>query len=308
MNTTVFSDNLKKFRIAKKLTQEEVAASLCVNAQTISRWECGTTLPDVLTLPAIAKLYGVTTDDLYRKHSVAYDNYAQRLSAVYEKTRDPEDFIRCRLEYQKQMKDDVLSIADKWNYATIHHFMFRFCKDTALEWYDKAIADGFESNPHIYMRARSLRNCLLFEVGKREEAITRQKEQCALHPDDPKELIFLMEAYIWAENYNEAYAVFRNAINRFPDNWLFYIHGGDICKALKKYDEAFIYWNKAGDLGTDFYDECYCMAACYNDLGEYEKAYSSYKELAEKLRRDHYDVEAEMAELEAEKIRMKMNP
>ncbi len=85
MNNTVFSENLKKFRIARSLTQEQVADALSVNAQTVSRWECGTTLPDVLTLPEIAKLYGVTTDDLYKKHSVAYDNYAQRLSAAYEK-------------------------------------------------------------------------------------------------------------------------------------------------------------------------------------------------------------------------------
>ena len=74
MNHTVFSENLKKFRIAKKLTQEQAAAAFCVNTQTVSRWECGTTLPDVLMLPKIAELYGVTTDDFYKRQSVAYDN------------------------------------------------------------------------------------------------------------------------------------------------------------------------------------------------------------------------------------------
>ena len=41
MNPTVFSENLKKFRTAKNYTQEQVADILCVNAQTVSRWECG---------------------------------------------------------------------------------------------------------------------------------------------------------------------------------------------------------------------------------------------------------------------------
>lgn len=41
MNTTVFSENMKKFRTAKKYTQEEVAEKLGVTAQTVSRWECG---------------------------------------------------------------------------------------------------------------------------------------------------------------------------------------------------------------------------------------------------------------------------
>lgn len=83
MTNHVLSENFKKFRTAKGLTQEQVAHVLNINAQTVSRWECATTLPDALTLPELAKLYGVTIDDFYRKHSVAYDNYAQRLSAVY---------------------------------------------------------------------------------------------------------------------------------------------------------------------------------------------------------------------------------
>lgn len=100
----IFTENLKKFRLAKGFTQEQVSDKLNVNTQTVSRWECGTTLPDVLTLPVLARLYEVTVDDFYKKSTVAYDNYAQRLASVYEKTRDPEDFIRCRIEYQKLIK------------------------------------------------------------------------------------------------------------------------------------------------------------------------------------------------------------
>ena len=38
--------NLKKFRLSKRLTQEQAAESLGVSAQTISRWETGVTLVD----------------------------------------------------------------------------------------------------------------------------------------------------------------------------------------------------------------------------------------------------------------------
>ena len=67
MNTTVFSENLKKFRIAKNMTQEQVAEILCVNAQTVSRWECSSTMPDVMTLPVLAKLYGVSAAELLQE-------------------------------------------------------------------------------------------------------------------------------------------------------------------------------------------------------------------------------------------------
>lgn len=306
MTNRILAENFKRFRIAKGMTQEQTAEALHINAQTVSRWECATTLPDIITLSELAKLYGVTVDDFYRKHSVAYDNYAQRLSSVYEKTRDPEDFLRCFLEYQRLMKSGELSAVDKWNYATIHHFMLRYCKDTALEWYNKAIADGAEHDPFVHGRARSLRSKLLFELGRGDEVICQQKEACGLHLNDPQEWVLLMEAYILANQYENAYAVFLEATEKFPENWTFYIHGGDICQALKKYDEAFQYWDKAGELGTDFYDEYYCKASCYDDMGEYEKAYHTYLELADQLRRNGYDVETEMAEAEAEKIKRKM--
>lgn len=62
----VFSNNLKKFRTRKNLTQEQAAEVFNISSQSISRWERGNTLPDVLLLPKIAKLYGVTVDDFYK--------------------------------------------------------------------------------------------------------------------------------------------------------------------------------------------------------------------------------------------------
>jgi len=308
MTNTILAENFKKYRVAKNMTQEQAAEALHVNAQTISRWECGTTLPDALTLPAIAKLYCVTVDDFYKKQSIAYDNYAQRLSAVYEKTRDPEDFIRCRLEYCKLMKNGELSQADKWNYGTIHHFMLRYCKDVALEWYNKAIADGPENDPHIYRRSVSLRNDLMFELGMGDKVIRQQKQQCIDHPGDALNWVFLLEAYLFAKNYEEAAHIFQEATTRFPDNWILYLLGGEAYEGLENYDEAFRCWDTAGTLGTDFYDECYCKAICYVKMGEYQKAYNTYMDIANLLRQNGFDEEAEMAETEAKEILRKANP
>ena len=306
MTNTIFAENMKKFRTAKGLTQEQVACALNINAQTVSRWECAATLPDVLTLPELARLYGVTVDDFYKKRSIAYDNYAQRLSSLYEKTLDPEDFLRCVLEYQKLMKHGSLSAADKWNYAVVHHIMLCDCKEKALQWYNKAIAEGPEADAHVYGRATSLRNKLLFELGRGGEVLQAQKNAVTTAPNDPQAWEFLIEAHILAEDYEEAYAVFKKAVQKFPNNWVFYIHGGDICSSLKKYDEAFEHWDKAGTLGTDFYDEYYCKAYGYEAMGEYEKAYQTFLELADLLRRDSYDVEADMAVEDAQKIKLKM--
>lgn len=51
---TTLSKNLKRFRVARNLTQEQAADALGVSTQSVSRRECNTTLPDVAILPEIA--------------------------------------------------------------------------------------------------------------------------------------------------------------------------------------------------------------------------------------------------------------
>ena len=271
MDQTIFCENLKKFRLSKNYTQEQVANHLNVNVQTVSRWECGTTLPDVLTLPVLARLYGVTVDVFYKRNSVAYNNYAQRLTAVYEKTRKPEDFIHCLLEYKKLMHGGVLSVEDKWNYAIIHQWMFEYCKNTAMEWYDTILKEGSDFDENSFYRACACRISFLFAVGKGEEA----------------------------------YECFLKAVEKFPDAWELYIHGGEVCGKLEKYDEAIQYFDRAGAIGTPFYDELYCKAMLYEKIGKDRDAYKLYQEIAEKLRKNGFDVEADMAEESAKRLDMK---
>lgn len=53
-------------RKANGYTQADVAEKLNISNRTLSSWETDRTLPDVLMLPAIADLYGVTVDELLR--------------------------------------------------------------------------------------------------------------------------------------------------------------------------------------------------------------------------------------------------
>lgn len=59
-----FSNNFKELRKLQDLTQEQVAEMLGVTSQAISKWECGTSYPDIEMLPIIANHFKVSTDYL----------------------------------------------------------------------------------------------------------------------------------------------------------------------------------------------------------------------------------------------------
>lgn len=58
---------LKAHRTRCQMTQEFVAESLGVSRQAVSKWENGTSDPSTVNLLALAKLYGVSADELLRE-------------------------------------------------------------------------------------------------------------------------------------------------------------------------------------------------------------------------------------------------
>lgn len=56
------SENLKKYRMMKGLTQEDVAGFLNITPQSISKWERGECYPDITFLPALANLFETSID------------------------------------------------------------------------------------------------------------------------------------------------------------------------------------------------------------------------------------------------------
>ena len=60
----MFSDNVKKYRKSKKLSQEELALKLCVVRQTVSKWEKGLSVPDIEILLKLAEALDVSVNTL----------------------------------------------------------------------------------------------------------------------------------------------------------------------------------------------------------------------------------------------------
>ena len=63
MNTTIGS-RIAALRKSKGLKQEELAEMLGVSGQAVSKWENDQNCPDISLLPQLAKILGVTVDEL----------------------------------------------------------------------------------------------------------------------------------------------------------------------------------------------------------------------------------------------------
>ena len=56
--------NIKEYRLKRGYTQEQLAYELGVSSQTVSRWENGTTYPDIVMLPVMADFFNISIDKL----------------------------------------------------------------------------------------------------------------------------------------------------------------------------------------------------------------------------------------------------
>lgn len=64
MHTLHFADNMIRLRRKKKITQEQLADFLGITKASVSKWETGQSLPDILLLPQLASFFDTTIDDL----------------------------------------------------------------------------------------------------------------------------------------------------------------------------------------------------------------------------------------------------
>ena len=65
-------------------TQDYVAEKLGVSAQAVSKWENDIACPDIMTLPHIAELYGITVDELFKNEDVKSNVKYEKAEKVNE--------------------------------------------------------------------------------------------------------------------------------------------------------------------------------------------------------------------------------
>lgn len=291
IDMTTFSKNLKRFRVAKNMTQEQAAERLGISTQTVSRWECDTTLPDVTILPKIAALYCVTIDDLYQESSMAYDHYAHRLLGVYEASGKPHDFLRADAEFRKLLSGSDYTMEDLRLYGILHQDMMHYCIEKTTELFDRVIQQGPGENPETYWSVKRQKGYFLWEIGRNQECIDEYLPLVQAGSNELQEWICLIQAYLFAGEHETALQWAEKAALKFPESAALHIYTGDLYRATKCYEKAFTHWKRARELEPEWLDAAWSMASCYEELEKYEDAYKAYTAIVAHLERRGFDAE-----------------
>lgn len=91
----MIADKIKNARTIKKLTQEQVAEDLNVSRQTISNWENGKSLPDIVSIIRMSELYDLSLDELLKGDATLL-NKIERDMKVAKAENNVIKFVRKR--------------------------------------------------------------------------------------------------------------------------------------------------------------------------------------------------------------------
>ena len=87
-----FGEKLNYLRKNAGLTQEDISSRLGISPQAVSKWENDLSCPGIMLLPEIAKLYGITVDELLNSEN--FEQEEKNKNTVMEKETDKKAEVK----------------------------------------------------------------------------------------------------------------------------------------------------------------------------------------------------------------------
>lgn len=327
---------IKKLRQEKGITQDQLAKHFGLSYQAISKWENGTTYPEITLLPELSIFFGVTIDNLF---SINHDDHLKRIDNMLsnEHRISHEHFV-----YTERMLDEMLenNPKDSTIYARkAKLYLHRANRDTLEAGRFSQL--GLEYSPfdmelhNSYVNVR-LQRC---EYGK---MIDYYEHFIVKYPNWMQGYYYLIEAYLedpnarktketierargveqnaklslyegdfWLMNgdQNKAISLWEAVVSESePDPGILF-HTADRFAKLELYDRAIVLWNQAYEIPPHYADSIYSLAFLYDRLGQYEKAIQEWERILHGLQTYWNATEGEMLDWpkrEIEKLKQRM--
>ena len=176
-------ENLKKYRLLKNLTQEDVAEYLGITAQSVSKWERGESYPDITFLPALANIFETSVDlligmDTIRSEETRYNIHKK--AVAYQRCGDynsAEQTYRDALLIYPNKPGMILGLAST--------LALKGNTNEAIELMERGLPLSSNEKQKANMRAAL---CLLYLKAGREDSANRLASELP-HTRESREVI-----------------------------------------------------------------------------------------------------------------------
>lgn len=255
--------NLKiaELRKLKNVSQQELAEYLGVTFQSVSKWETKTTLPDITLLPAIARYFAVSVDEVLGLKPIRALAYQARNSDNRENWIKQEKKMRNRTFFWNKEFLHYL-ICDVWRIMTPIDVLELQCMNGELgkllmSLLPKGSTYTGVDHPHFVAEAKNAFSQEDFQYTFIEEDLYKLKvnkkydlcicQATLRHKNHPKQILQLMQ-----ETASEGGLIVCVEVNREFENVGFYIEGIDYQTLCTSFDWHKL-WQKELELeGRDY--------------------------------------------------------
>lgn len=267
---------IKQLRLAASMTQEQLAEKLGVSAQAVSKWESGVNMPDILLLPEISVIFGVSIDDLF---SMTDEKRMERIDSMIWNTRfiPEEEFHRqeayllaCREKAELRDRAGLL-LAQLYNRrANDYHALAKpLAREALVSMPGTKDAHNaiFDAEGGAYQDW----NCI-----NHRELIDFYKEVTEAHPEDIRNYFWLLDLLIADCRTAEA-RDYAERMKNVEYSYHYEMYMGHISRVEGDMYAAMEWWDRMTEHSPEKAQVWHEMGSIHAKLGRYEEAVEFYK-------------------------------
>ena len=334
---------IKQLRFKASLTQEQLAESVGVSAQAVSKWENSIAMPDITLLPKLAELFGVTIDELF---DLSAEQRLNRIENRLDREDElPQDVFR---EYEDFLQAQRADESSKKRATSLSAYLYwhrmnaaaqkaaRFARESvrldpgekdcqwilqkaaghaAWDWnvsnHSRAVAfwrEIVEANPEIRLSYYYLLDNLIADHRADEAEICL--ERLSGLPDTRPVINEVYRAYIALARFDEksADAIMERLEREHAEDFACLFEAAQYYARKCDYDRAVALYERSFEAETRrprFTDELMGIADIWEARGEYKKAAETYDRSIDLLENEWgMTEEVELKDAQREKARL----
>ena len=305
---------IRRLRNARGLTQEALAAALNVSPQTVSKWECGNTVPDVQLLPEIAVYFGITIDQLV---AMTPEQQMERIeNSVYDRSLiDGAEERQIVLQLRAFAENPKYEGRAKTLLAVLYNHQAEQYRLLAVSCGKEAVEKSDGNRDAISELANAWGSCIPdWNVRNHHALISWFSDYCRRNPENRAALMWLLdnliddhrlaEARQWLEKLAAIDDTFRTVMYRYMialaagekdesekllsrleamegQEWCWAVTLGDIYTLRQEYDKAIVWYRRGQDMqpSPKYTDSAASIAHICEIRGDKAGAISAYREV-----------------------------